>query len=99
MGHQNMDTLIYKALDHFNTQMQVDNKGLRFNNAPDAKESFHIRMSKRKNGKPNTDFPSKRITNYVTLQSSAWARQWAIQAPRNSAFAIRAMGFRWQTPV
>lgn len=45
--------------------MHIDKKGMRFST---DKQFFSMRIAKKKNGKPNTDYPSK--TTFVTSPSS-----------------------------
>lgn len=56
MGHSTLEAILFKSIDHFNTQMQVDNKSMRF---VADKAHFQMRIAKKKNGKPNTEYPSK----------------------------------------
>ena len=56
MGHSTVEAILFKSIDFFNSQMQEENKLMRF---VQDKQHFHMRIAKKKNGKPNTDYPSK----------------------------------------
>lgn len=57
------ETLLQKALDHFNDDLKKSGSSLRF----DVKEpqNFSIRIAKRKNGKPNSDYPKVDISRNI----------------------------------
>ncbi len=64
MGHSTVETVLSKSLDYFNVLLQSEKKGLQFvpqtEPTPEGgRDLFIVRMAKKKNGKPNTDFPSK----------------------------------------
>lgn len=50
------DTLVMKSIDYFNTELKQKVNSLRL--IPDIAH-FQLRIAKKKNGKPNTDYPSK----------------------------------------
>ena len=48
-----------KSVSHFNKVLQENGSPLLF--TEDDSEAFNLRMAKKKNGKPSTDYPSKKI--------------------------------------
>jgi hypothetical protein len=55
MGHSTVEAVLFKSIDFFNTQLQKESKCLRF---VQDKQHFQMRIAKKKNGKPNSDYPS-----------------------------------------
>jgi hypothetical protein len=62
MGHSTAEAVLFKSIDYFNTQLQVEGKSMRL---VLDKQHFQLRIGKKKNGKPNTDYPSKYARRHV----------------------------------
>jgi hypothetical protein len=56
-----MEALVFKSIDYFNQQLEEQGRAIRFKG---DKQHFNIRIAKKKNGKPNTDYPSKFLLRY-----------------------------------
>jgi hypothetical protein len=56
MSHTTVEALVFKSIDYFNQQLEEEGRVIRFKG---DKQHFNMRIAKKKNGKPNTDYPSK----------------------------------------
>jgi len=56
MSHTTVEALVFKSIDYFNQQLVEEGRVIRFKG---DKQHFNMRIAKKKNGKPNTDYPSK----------------------------------------
>ena len=56
MSHTTVEGLVFKSIDYFNQQLEEEGRVIRFKS---DKQHFNMRIAKKKNGKPNTDYPSK----------------------------------------
>jgi len=61
-----MEALVFKSIDFFNQQLEEQGRAIRFKG---DKQHFNIRIAKKKNGKPNTDYPSKFLLRYQCIYS------------------------------
>ena len=51
-----MEAFLFKSIEYYNQQLEELGSPLRFKV---DKQHFNMRIAKKKNGKPNTDYPSK----------------------------------------
>jgi hypothetical protein len=56
MGHSTAEAILFKSIEYFNNQMQAEGKPMQLIL---DKQHFQLRIGKKKNGKPNVDYPSK----------------------------------------
>ena len=56
MGYSTAEAIILKSVEYFNSQLAEQGSCLRL--AADI-QNFYLRIAKKKNGKPNSDYPSK----------------------------------------
>lgn len=55
MGHSTAEAILFKSIDYFNIQLNADKKQM---SLVMDKEHFSLRIGKKKNGRPNLDYPS-----------------------------------------
>lgn len=56
MSHTSVEAILFKSIDFFNQKLRDDGRPLHF---VQDKYHFHMRIAKKKNGKPNFDYPSR----------------------------------------
>lgn len=64
MSHTTAEVLVIKSIDYFNQQLEEEGRVIRFKG---DKQYFHMRIAKKKNGKPNTDYPSKFLLAIIAV--------------------------------
>ena len=57
MGYCTAESIIHKSIDYFNSKLSEQSSALRL--VKEDPKEFHLRIAKKKNGKPNFDYPSK----------------------------------------
>ncbi len=62
MSHTSVEAIVFKSIEYFNNQLEEEGRPLRF---VLDKQHFHMRIAKKKNGKPNTDYPSNKPYIYI----------------------------------
>jgi hypothetical protein len=65
MSHTTVEALVFKAIDYFNQQLEEEGRAIRFKG---DKQHFNMRIAKKKNGKPNTDYPSKKNAIFLNIK-------------------------------